>query len=208
MLPHIESLIALAVVLVAICISWLTNHRSPKPASAGVLLAALSCLAIVLWFALAIRTGVLESPKPHQAPMDAAKPFLLWAQMSIALMAGLWLLRVAFVQLKKGDLLELGAVNEFNRYGRVSRILHWTTAILFIFMIPTGIFSSMIPEDAWYRTEYNVVHKTIGIAILQLFFARLWWNRVSPRPPLDPSLKSSERKMAHGAHAALKRMVG
>ena len=32
---------------------------------------------------------------------------------------------------------------------------------------------------------------------------RFSWNRRSPRPALDPSLKPGERKMAHGAHIAL-----
>ncbi len=203
MLPHFESLITLAVVLIAVGISWLINHREPRMRSSATLLAALSCFAIVLWFALVLQTGVLANPKPHQAPMDAAKPLLLWAQMAIALLVGLWLLPVAFAQWKSDEVLTLGTENESDRFGRVSRILHWTTAILFIFMIPTGIFSSMIPEGAWYRTEYNVVHKTIGIIIFMLLIVRLLWNRKSARPALDSSLKPMERKMAHGAHLAL-----
>jgi cytochrome b561 len=70
-------------------------------------------------------------------------------------------------------------------------------------MIPTGIFSSMIPEGVWYRTEYNVVHKTLGLIIFTLLIARLIWNRMSTRPALDSSLKPVERKLAHGAHIAL-----
>ena len=70
-------------------------------------------------------------------------------------------------------------------------------------MIPTGIFSSMIPEGTWYRTEYNVVHKTIGLIIFGLFIARIIWNRKSKRPELDTGLKPSERKMAHWAHITL-----
>jgi cytochrome b561 len=82
-------------------------------------------------------------------------------------------------------------------------MLHWTTALLFIFLIPTGIFSSMIPEGAWYRTEYSMVHKTIGFIVFGLFIARIIWNRKSKRPELDNSLKPKERKMAHLAHIAL-----
>jgi cytochrome b561 len=169
----------------------------------GTVLASAACFGVFAWFLLALQTGVIENPKPHQASMDAAKPALLWGQAIIALIAGIWLSFLAFIKSKSHEVLELGPHNEVNRYGRVSRVLHWTTAILFMFLIPTGIFSSMIPEGAWYRTEYNVVHKTIGIIVSMLFVARIIWNRMSLRPALDNSLKPVERKMAHAAHIVL-----
>lgn len=203
MLPHFDSLIALGVVLMAMAIASLLNHRSPKQRALGTALASIACFGVVAWFVVVLQTGVLENPKPHQAPMDAMKPSLLWGQAFIALLAGIWLIFLAFVKSQSNDVLELGSQNEAHRYGRTSRVLHWTTAILFIFMIPTGIFSSMIPADAWYRTEYNVIHKTIGIIIFILVVARLIWNKLSPRPSLDDSLKPIERKMAHVAHMVL-----
>ena len=203
MLPHFESLIALAIVFVAIAIAYLLNHRAANVRALGTSLAAMSCFAITIWFVYVLGSGVFENPKPYQTPMDAFKPALLWIQASIALVAGLGLMAIAHLQNKKGEQLDLSSSNETDRYGRVSRILHWTTAILFLFMIPTGIFSSMIPEDAWYRTEYNVVHKTVGFIIFGLLIARLVWNRKSKRPGLDTSLKPVERKLAHSAHITL-----
>ncbi|NQY97491.1 MAG: cytochrome b [Henriciella sp.] len=135
--------------------------------------------------------------------MDAFKPTLLWIQAGIAFVGGCALIIVAAGQFSKGTRLVLSNANEAHRYGRVSRVLHWATALLFLFMIPTGIFASMIPEDAWYRTEYNVVHKTIGLIIFGLVIARLVWNRRSKRLALDASLKPMERKLAHSAHVLL-----
>jgi len=203
MLPHFESWISLGVVICAVGIAWLLNHRAAKIRALGTLVAALSCFAIVVWFVLVLETGVFDNPKPYQAPMDAAKPMLLLVQAGVALIVGLCLAFFAIGQSKQSDKLELSSSNEEDRYGRVSRLLHWTTAVLFIFMIPTGIFASMIPEDAWYRTEYNVVHKTIGFIIFALLILRLLWNRRSKRPALDASLKPLERKFAHLAHKAL-----
>lgn len=202
-MPHFESVATLAIVLMAVLIAALLNHAKPKVRAAGTALAALSCFGIVLWFSAALGTGVLDNPKPHQTPMDASKPALLWAQAMVAAFAGIALLFVANGQRKNGAVLDLSNVNEATRYGRVSRILHWTTAILFIFMIPTGIFAAMIPEGVWFRTEYNVMHKTIGITLFALVIARLLWNRRSKRPALDGSLKPAERKLAHGAHVIL-----
>jgi cytochrome b561 len=203
LLPHFESLITLAIVLLAGLIAWLLNHNSAKFRATGTGFSALACIAIVVWFYFALQTGVLDNPKPNQVPMDAAKPILMWTQISIFLLAGLSLFAVAFHQSKSKNTLTLIAHNETNHYGKVSRMLHWTTALLFIFLIPTGIFSSMIPEGAWYRTEYSMVHKTIGFIVFGLFIARIIWNRKSKRPELDNSLKPKERKMAHLAHIAL-----
>lgn len=203
LLPHFESLITLAIVLFAGIIAWLLNHSSAKFRAIGTAFSAIACIVIVVWFYFALQTGVLDNPKSFQVPMDAAKPILMWTQISIFLLAGLSLFAVAFHQTKSHDKLTLTAHNETNRYGQVSRMLHWMTAILFIFLIPTGIFSSMIPEGTWYRTQYSVVHKTIGLIVFGLFIARIIWNKKSKRPELDNSLKPKERKMAHIAHIAL-----
>lgn len=201
-LPHFESLIAFMIVLTAVLIAWGLNHKRPKIRASGTFLAALSCFAIVVWFVGSLGTGVIENPK-IQTSMDVAKPALLWMQTLVALLGGIALLLIANGQRKQTEELELSARNETGRYGRVSRILHWTTAILFIFMIPTGIFASMIPENMWFRTEYNVVHKTIGFTIFGLVVARLIWNRMSKRPELEASLKPKERKLAHRVHILL-----
>ena len=130
----------------------------------------------------------MENPKPNQTPLDSAKPTLLWIQSITALLAGVFLLFIAKYQSKGDSILVLSPENEKNRYGRVSRLLHWTIAILFISLIPMGIFASMIPEGTNYRNAYYVVHKTIGVTIFFLVIFRLIWNKISQRPALDNSL--------------------
>jgi cytochrome b561 len=203
MLPHFESWIALGIVVFAFLTAWLSSHQAPKLRALGTLLASLGCFSLVAWFVSALGSGVLENPKPHQTPMDAAKPLLLWLQASIALIGGIVLLVAANKQRLSTIILDLDKENEPSRYGWVSRLLHWSTAILFITLIPMGIFASMIPEDVWYRTEYNIVHKTIGFIVLGLLVARILWNRASKRPALDSTLTRAERKLAYGAHLAL-----
>ena len=200
---HFESWIALAMILAAVMIAWLLNHAAPQARNAGTLFAALACFGVTGWFVAVLGTGILDNPKPFQTPMDGAKPALLWLQSSAAFIGGLALLAVAYRQRNNTEILILSNVNEPTRFGRVSRILHWTTAILFMTLIPMGIFSSMIPEDVWYRTEYNIAHKTIGFVVLGLFVARLAWNRASTRPALGTTLKPLERKLARFAHVAL-----
>jgi cytochrome b561 len=202
---NLDSWTALVIVVSSLVTAWCLNYSAPRVRAFGTALAATGCLAVSAWFFLfVIDTGFLENPKPNQTPLDSAKPALLWMQASVALFSGLLLLFVAYRQTRrKEEVLVLSAGNEQGRYGRVSRQLHWTMAILFIALIPMGIFASIIPEGMPYRNAYYVVHKTIGVLVFALLIFRLIWNRISQRPALDASLKPVERKLAHGAHLAL-----
>lgn len=203
-----ESWVALSILLASGLTAWFLNHNASKVRVFGSILAASGCFAVAAWFLLYVQgTGFLENPKPNQTPLDSAKPVLLWIQAVISLVAGVALLIVAFKQSKATDNLALGAANEADRYGRVSRVLHWTIAMLFLALIPMGIFASIIPEGTAYRLEYYVVHKTMGVIVLALVLFRLFWNRKSPRPALDASLSARERKLAHAAHVSLYAMM-
>ena len=198
------SWVAFAIIFTSILTAWALNYSAPKVRVFGTLLAALGCFAVAAWFFFfVVGSGLLENPKPNQTPLDSAKPSLLWAQAIIALSSGLFLLFIARGQSKSNHTLVLASTNEAGRYGRVSRMLHWIIAILFLALIPMGIFASMIPEGTEYRVAYYVVHKTIGVTVFLLVIARLIWNKVSQRPPLDKSLTLTEQKLAHRAHNTL-----
>ena len=201
---HLDSWAALFVLIASVAIAWLLNARKPMPRALGTSLAALACFAVSAWFFFfVLPSGVLENPKPNQTPMDSAKPLLLWAQALVATASGLLLALAARSQWAVGAPLELTTENTADRYGRRSRMLHWTIAILFIALIPMGVFASMIPEGAAYRNAYYVVHKTLGVVVMASVVVRLFWNRRSKRPALDAHLKPIERKLAHGVHVAL-----
>ena len=196
--------VSMGIVFLSVLTSWALNYSASRVRVFGTILAALGCLLLAAWFFLfIINSGILENPKPNQTPLDSAKPSLLWIQSITALLTGLFLLYVASRQRKNTSVLALTAKNESNRYGKVSRMLHWTIAILFISLIPMGIFTSMIPEDTEYRNAYYVVHKTIGVTVFLLVIVRLIWNRLSRRPSLDSALTSREEKLAHRAHNTL-----
>ena len=196
--------VSMGIVFLSVLTSWALNYSASRVRVFGTILAAVGCLLLAAWFFLFIlNSGILEDPKPNQTPLDSAKPSLLWIQSITALLTGLFLLYVASRQRKNTSVLALTAKNESNRYGKVSRMLHWTIAILFISLIPMGIFASMIPEDTEYRNAYYVVHKTIGVTVFLLVIVRLIWNRLSRRPSLDSALTSREEKLAHRAHNTL-----
>ena len=196
--------VSIGIVFLSVFISWALNFSAPKVRVFGTLLAALGCFIIATWFFIFVmNSGLLENPKPNQTPLDSAKPTLLWIQSITAFLTGVFLLFIANYQRKSNEILDLSAKNEKDRYGRVSRLLHWTIAILFISLIPMGIFSSMIPEETSYRNAYYVVHKTIGVTVFLLVIVRLIWNKISKRPALDNTLTPTEKKLAHRAHNIL-----
>ena len=198
------SWVSICILFLSVFTSWALNFSAPKVRVFGTLLAAFGCFVIATWFFIfVINSGLLENPKPNQTPLDSAKPTLLWIQSITAFLTGFFLLFIANYQRKSNEILDLSAKNEKDRYGRVSRFLHWTIAILFISLIPIGIFSSMIPEETSYRNAYYVVHKTIGVTVFLLVIVRLVWNKISKRPALDNTLTSTEKKLAHRAHNIL-----
>ena len=201
---HLDSLAALVILASAMIVAGLLNAKAAGARALGTAMAAVLCAAVAGWFFLFVMTtGILENPKPNQTPLDSAKPALLLGQALIAAVAAAWLALVAYRQQRDSKVLLLGRENEADRYGQVSRFLHWTIAILFIALIPMGIFASIIPEGTSFRNAYYVVHKTIGVVVIGLVFVRLVWNRLSPRPALDAALKPTERKLAKFAHGAL-----
>ena len=201
---HLDSLAALVILVSAMIVAGLLNAKAARARALGTAMAAVLCAAVAGWFFLFVMTtGILENPKPNQTPLDSAKPALLLGQALIAAGAAAWLALVAYRQQRDSKVLLLGRENEADRYGQVSRFLHWTIAILFIALIPMGIFASIIPEGTSFRNAYYVVHKTIGVVVIGLVFVRLVWNRLSPRPALDAALKPTERKLAKFAHGAL-----
>ena len=100
---HFGSWVAFGITVAAVLISWLMNHAAPKIRAIGTLLAALACFSLVIWFVGILDTGILYNPKPNQAPMDSAKPTLLWIQTIIALCAGLLLLMTAYSQRQSSE---------------------------------------------------------------------------------------------------------
>jgi cytochrome b561 len=203
-IENIGSWVASAFVLTSILISWTMNYSNPRIRVFGTFLAALGCLSVSIWFfSFVLPSGILENPKPNQTPMDSVKPAFLWIQALIAAFSGIFLLAIAKQQNENNETLDLLVKNEANRYGIMSRLLHWTIGILFISLIPLGIFTSMIPENAPFRLSYYVIHKTIGVTLFILVLIRIAWNMFSQRPALNSSLKERDAKLAHRAHLTL-----
>ncbi|MEH6521383.1 cytochrome b/b6 domain-containing protein [Sulfitobacter sp.] len=94
--------------------------------------------------------------------------------------------------------------NTHTRYGSITRLFHWLTALLVITLIPVALIANELPFDtseqlarkAWFFS----LHKTLGVSVFFVALARIAWALSQPKPaPLHPDQKA-ETFMAETAH--------
>ncbi len=91
--------------------------------------------------------------------------------------------------------------NTDTSFGRVSRALHWSMALLLIGQLALGVrIAGMQPglANLWL---YGL-HKTVGFAALALVLVRIIWHLVS-KPPAPKGIPGWERTLAKLGHLAL-----
>jgi len=97
--------------------------------------------------------------------------------------------------------------NQSNRYGLVSRALHWTMFLGLVYQFVGANIMSRLSQgasvfgmvgDAWYNG-----HKSIGLVLLLLVVARLIWRRTTPLPAWHPSLSAVEQRIVHRVETLL-----
>jgi cytochrome b561 len=84
------------------------------------------------------------------------------------------------------------------RYTPVAMALHWIMAALVLF---AGIFGLLL--DDWpkaTRMFWINVHVQVGLLILVLLMARIWWHRIHSPPPLPPEVGETSRRLSHPTH--------
>ncbi len=93
--------------------------------------------------------------------------------------------------------------NTSQHFGVVSKLFHWSIALLIIGLICLGWYMvELTYYDRWYNDSLNV-HKSLGMIVLGLAGAKLIWNWYTPSPPLASTVPAWEQAMARASHAAL-----
>jgi cytochrome b561 len=86
------------------------------------------------------------------------------------------------------------------RFTALSRILHWTMAVMVLAMLFIGI--GMVASLTDYHWLVSI-HKPLGIMILILVAIRLVNRLLSPAPPLPEGMPVWQRFAAHASHVVL-----
>ena len=93
--------------------------------------------------------------------------------------------------------------NTTHTYGLLTKLLHWSTALLIIGLLALGYYMvGLTYYDRWYHDALQA-HKAFGMLVFVLGVITLVWRWVSPSPPLHATLKAWQRGAASLVHHTL-----
>lgn len=90
--------------------------------------------------------------------------------------------------------LEGARIDDLGRYPSAIRLLHWLMALFIICLLASGLLMDELPKEV--RGDIMPLHKSFGITVLMLWFARIWLRLTKGVPPYPPSMPVAERHMA------------
>lgn len=88
-------------------------------------------------------------------------------------------------------------------YSTTARLLHWTTAILVLGMIPAGFIMVQPGLDRGLQDTLFIFHKNSGVVLLLLTIARLVYRARHPAPQLPASIPEWQQRVAGASHVLL-----
>lgn len=71
------------------------------------------------------------------------------------------------------------------RWGAITRFLHWGMSIALAGMVAFGVYMTDLPPSV-RKIRYYAMHKSVGIVLLGLVVVRLVWRLVDGRPRAVP----------------------
>lgn len=90
------------------------------------------------------------------------------------------------------------------RYGSLTKLFHWLTALLILSAIALGLIAENAPyatgDDLARKATLFSIHKTIGIAAFVTALLRILWAMIQTRPGLLHPERRLEAFAAHLAH--------
>ncbi|WP_410684724.1 cytochrome b [Citrobacter europaeus] len=93
--------------------------------------------------------------------------------------------------------------NSPQRYGIVSAVLHWLTAIVVYGMFALGLWMVTLSYyDGWYH-QAPELHKSIGVLLMMGLVIRVVWRLLSPPPPALTNFSRLTRIAAAVGHLTL-----
>ena len=92
--------------------------------------------------------------------------------------------------------------NTTQRWGAVSKLLHWSVVALVIAQFVLANLADGLPLGM-DKLGMLARHKSVGITILALALLRLLWRAAQPAPALPAQMPRAQRWLAQGTHGLL-----
>lgn len=93
--------------------------------------------------------------------------------------------------------------NTVQKFGSLTKFLHWTIFILFVVQYYLVYRREYFPKGSAEKIQYMMLHKSFGICVLILAFIMLVWRNVGTRPGIPSNMSSLERFCAKTIHTLL-----
>ena len=88
-----------------------------------------------------------------------------------------------------------------SRYTLTAILFHWLTAVLVVALLAIGWYMVELPKGA-SRGDFFQLHKSIGLSVFVLLWARLAWRLSHPPPELPTTLARWQRYVVKVVHLA------
>lgn len=92
--------------------------------------------------------------------------------------------------------------NTKERYGVVAQVFHWAIFALFVGLFVVAEMMEEAPKGPGKYALYDL-HKSLGVSVLFLAFARISWRMANPKPQLEGTLSKGIEKAASASHFLL-----
>jgi cytochrome b561 len=97
------------------------------------------------------------------------------------------------------------------RLNLVRRLLHWTVALIVVFMVPGGLFFTDFDNKPVIEAVFGIgsfndfysMHKSVGVLVLALMAMRVGAKFAWPAPAYQPRLPLLDRVAATATHVAM-----
>jgi len=85
--------------------------------------------------------------------------------------------------------------NTQERYGYAAMLFHWLVGVLLVGMIVLGLYMTSL-QYGDYRDDFYALHKSTGIIVFILVFARVLWRSISVIPDFPDKIRRIEIRRA------------
>lgn len=93
--------------------------------------------------------------------------------------------------------------NTIDKFGLITKILHWVIAVLIIGLIYLGWYMvDLTYYDKWYNSSLSW-HKSLGMIVIALVLIKICWQLYTPAPESVVGLKFWEAISAYIMHIIL-----
>lgn len=93
--------------------------------------------------------------------------------------------------------------NTAEKFGSLTKLLHWAIAILFVVQYFLVYRREYLPEDSPTSLEYILLHKSLGVVVLPLALLMILWRYVGTRPIMPMNMSNLEVLFAKLTHFLL-----